>query len=222
MIPISVWNWFACFWTWVNDWHDVLITVFTCLIFIVTTALAIYTAALWRSTKKLVESGDVTSKRELRAYVGVTETEVIHTIMDDELLARVSFQNTGQTPAHDLTSWICEDVFVKKNPNECLFANGDDQEKGGVLVPGVTWTRHISIKLHNLNMDNLERQTDAIWIWGGIDYKDSFGEMCTVTFRFWVGEKRQRLDPLGRPMDWWPLIPHKDGNKATYGDKTPS
>lgn len=164
---------------------------------------------------------EVTAKRELRAYVGVIEHEVIYT-PDNELIGRVIFRNTGQTPAHDLTSWILEGLSVRKHPPESFFKKGDDEEKGGVLVPGVTWTRNIRIGLHNLNMSELEKESDAIWIWGGIDYKDSFGEKCSVSFRFWVAEKRLRIDPLGKSVEWWPLIPHKDGNKATYGDKTPS
>ena len=63
MIPTSIWNWFACLWAWVDDWHDVLLVVFTSLIFIVTTALAIYTCGLWRSTKRLVKDAKKINRR---------------------------------------------------------------------------------------------------------------------------------------------------------------
>lgn len=187
-------------------------------IVLLTLLIAVFTGGLfWHEYKR--------APKELRAYVGVTEVEVIE-VPDRKVqgvkiqLARVSFKNTGQTPAHDLTSWICEDVFNKNNPAEDSFKRVGDEGKGGVLVPGVTWTRHVPIALNNLNWDNLEGESDAVWVWGGIDYTDSFGEPCTVSFRFWVGEKRERLDNMRKPQFWWPLIPHKAGNKATYGDKT--
>lgn len=183
--------------------------------------LVLVTFLLWWATRNLVEGAKESSIKELRAYVGVTEIEVVRT-MDNVILAVVSFKNSGKTPAHGLTSWICQGVLDRKAPNESSFQRGEDEEKGGVLVPGVTWTRHRPIALHNLNMGDLEKESDAIWVWGGIDYRDSFGEPCSVSFRFWVGGKRFRRDSGGQPEEWWPLIPHKNGNKAIYGDKTPS
>lgn len=195
------------------------LVVVTGILVLATSILAAYTFKLWSSTSELVNDAKESSKKELRAYVGVVGIEVIRT-MENKILGWVDFENTGQTPAHDLTSWICEGVFDKKSPSESSFKKGDDEGKGGVLVPGAKWRRHVLIGLHNLNMSDLESESDAIWVWGGIDYRDSFGEPCNVSFRFWVGRKRMRRDPIGQPEEWWPLIPHKYGNKATYGDKT--
>lgn len=159
--------------------------------------------------------------RELRAYVGIVAGEISYTT-DGKLLGWMSFRNTGKTPAHDLTSWIDHGVRDKDSIKESLFPKKHDEGKGGVLVPGVTWTRHLLIDLTNLNWDDLDKETETVWVWGGIDYRDSFGEPCHVSYRFWTGNKRFRLNDHGQPEKYWPLIPSKHGNKATYGDKTPS
>jgi hypothetical protein len=159
--------------------------------------------------------------RELRSYVGIVDGEISYTT-DGKLLAWMEFRNSGKTPAHSLTSWIDHDVIKKTATNDSLFPTKHDEGKGGILVPGVTWRRHVPIELTNLNWDDLEKETETVWVWGGIDYRDSFGESCHVSYRFWTGNKRWRRDSLGQPEAYWPLIPSKHGNKATYGDKTPS
>ena len=57
---------------WYNE-PDAWVAILTgCLVF-VTGVLAWFTLKLWRATKKLVRDAKDTSKKELRAYVGVSE-----------------------------------------------------------------------------------------------------------------------------------------------------
>ena len=56
-----------------RDHSSAVIAVAAVAMVLLTGALAFYTANLWRATRKLIENGQASAQRQLRAYVGVSE-----------------------------------------------------------------------------------------------------------------------------------------------------
>lgn len=70
-----------------------------------TLVLAVGTLFLWLATKRLVRGAEKTAQAQLRAYVGV-DAAAIEGFGTDAARIRITIKNAGQTPAHDLVSWM--------------------------------------------------------------------------------------------------------------------
>ncbi len=92
-----------------SDWW---VSGSTVWISIVTTLLAIYTWRLWKSTSDIAEGAEKTAKRQLRAYVAITECQSAPSNTHWVVVGR--FKNVGQTPAFNVR--LRGDVFISKYP----------------------------------------------------------------------------------------------------------
>jgi hypothetical protein len=160
---------------------------------------------------------------ELRAYVGVSYTEVKIDYAKNQLLAFVDYQNAGQTTAHDVVLRMSAKVdFLSPAPDWTTPNTVQDEGKGGMLLPTVIWRRHCPVvegagdSLSSL-IKELGVGKKVIWVWGIITYKDIFKRDCEVQFRFWSSNIK-RKDPTNQ--HWcFALIPESENTKATYGDR---
>jgi hypothetical protein len=158
--------------------------------------------------------------RQLRAYVGVSYQE-IKIAEKNELLAFVDYKNAGQTTAHEVVLRMSAKVEIFgitpawTNPN-----TAEDDGKGGILLPSVTWRRNCPV-VDGIGSDpaaliaDLMEQRKRVWVWGTISYVDMFKKKATVKFRFWSSRVR-RMDPTDKYL-CFALIPEKENTVAVYG-----
>jgi hypothetical protein len=181
--------------------------------------LVVVTLLLFGATYRLVTGQNEHSMRQLRAYVGIDHAEI--RIEDGKkLVAIAAYKNAGQTPAHDVELRLSAKVL--NFANQFDWQNPDtieDEGKGGVILPYLIWTRHLS-KIKEIGDDPtaliraLEDGKKRVWMWGTISYRDIFQKRCFVQFSFWSSKVRRSEN--GR--EWFATIPEIANIKATYGE----
>src|SRR5258706_12925802 len=83
-----------------------IIAIGTIGLFLVTAALALYTARLWKATGQLVRGAEDTAERELRAYVCVEKSSGAEAREDPSWPSfKLVLKNCGKTPAYDVAGW---------------------------------------------------------------------------------------------------------------------
>jgi hypothetical protein len=97
------------------------------LLVLFTFCLAAATFALWLATRDLVTGESETSKRQLRAYIGVAVGRIEKFGSSTPVEGSVIVKNFGQTPAYDLTQIAA--ILVESLPFTGPFAD---------LLPGRT------------------------------------------------------------------------------------
>ena len=78
------------------EWH---VAIFTGLLVVVTTWLAVYTYRLWGATDRLVTNAKDTSQRQLCAYVSVKDANISELISNKHIEAKLTIINCGNTPS---------------------------------------------------------------------------------------------------------------------------
>lgn len=204
---------------WLHEFHEEIIAAATVLIFIVTTALAVYTGKLWGATKKLVEESKDIAKEELRAYLGVANGE-IKRLNPNHIQPNIEIRNTGKTQALKVTKAIVAEIRDAASPGD--FKMPETQKGRGVMAPNAHWVFRIDIgNISDQIMQEIIDYKKAIFVWGKAEYVDKFGESHMVEFRFrnlakrlvWVvngGAGIPQLETTG-----WDIEPEEEGNNAT-------
>src|SRR5882724_10012836 len=83
---------------------------------LVTGSQALYTAKLWKSTRRLADSGQATAHRQLRAYLAVSDIVYEPPTEGQAPRVTVTIQNFGATPAYKLT--IAVDAQIASNEQQ--------------------------------------------------------------------------------------------------------
>jgi len=187
-----------------NDWWTAGATVWLA---IVTTILAFATFLLWKSTRDLVRKTSETARQQLRAYISITKAYAVWPAEEKGLSRPVTiavrFKNSGQTPAHKVTSWMGVDSTTEK------FEFPARDASGSVAVQGPGQTSEMSRERDIV--DQIERWKsgeESLYVWGEIEYVDAFKEKRLTKFRF-VMPKEGMHETGGR------FRPCPDGNEAT-------
>jgi hypothetical protein len=179
----------------------------TIIIAIFTVVLGLATGLLWKATKALVDGASDTAERQLRAYVMIESVRLEDFEVGRRPFARVTFRNSGATPAHRLTHWCMMgfDAF----PHTLPFPTSDDT----ALPPTPLAPRgSISLRTPPLNELNLATWSDlaagthAIYLAGEIKYIDAFGKARETQFVLFTG------GPLGASDS---LAAYREGNRIT-------
>lgn len=79
----------------------------TWLLALVSLALAVYTARLWKATSALLKDGRDISRKELRAYAALDEIFFSEASESAPGVHKLRIRNYGQTPAYHMSIW-CE------------------------------------------------------------------------------------------------------------------
>lgn len=149
---------------------------------LITGTLAFATFKLWRSTNTLVLGAQETAKHQLRPYLHVKEA--MAGIRDDLLVAEVTIENFGQTPAYEVTKWAglaaypdgATLVFPPPGPGKRKFKS--------IIGPGYPLT---DIYPGDPVAQLTPFPPDGnIYLYGQLDYKDVFGEHHSTHFRLYV------------------------------------
>jgi len=191
----------ACTGDFVHENAESIIALFTVI-------LGIATWLLWRATKKLVEGADATAKRQLRAYIHVSEARCSDFGFPNGVYM-VNFTNTGQTPAYDVSSYIAIS-FTAFPLSEKLEMAGHGTK--GLATIGRDGEGHARMEAaRGLTGEEYGAVRDgkrAVFVFGVISYRDIFGDKWTTNFRYYVGgDQGIRSDGF--------LASHSEGNDAT-------
>jgi hypothetical protein len=152
---------------------------------LVTGSQALYTAKLWKSTRRLADSGQATAHRQLRAYVAVSGIVYEPPIEGQAPRVTVTIQNFGATPAYKLA--IAVDAQIASNQQQLSVAISSSRTLGH-LPPGVEFaiTRSALIYPGTVSTDEAD-SARSVFVHGCIEYVDTFGDPHFTRFRLQDG-----------------------------------
>ena len=194
-----------------NDYasHEWWLVYLTAVLALTTVALAVYTALLWRATRKLVGDAKASSEKQLRAYVSVTPSFMWNFDRTTLVAIKCQLNNHGQTPAHD---FFIESAGVSVWPDP--LPDGwefPEPHKGvrpkNVIFPGsnrlITPYSDRPFTQQEIDDSIFVGRGKRIYVFGTIKYKDAFGFDRWTTFCQSVepGEKLQHVATMGTVKD---------------------
>jgi hypothetical protein len=178
------------------------------IIALFTVILGIATWLLWRSTRALVIGADNTAKRQLRAYIHVSEARFANFGFPGGVYM-INYTNTGQTPAYDVFGTI--GVQLTNFPlSENLETTGIGTK--GISTVGRDGEGHCRIEaprgLSGEEYGAVRDGKSAVFVYGVISYRDVFGDKWATEYRYFIGgDQGIRSDGF--------MASHSEGNKAT-------
>ena len=163
------------------------------------------TDRLWQASKDQLEASDAASKRQLRAYVGITGAPIDNR-NPSRWIVGVDYWNHGATPAHNVTGSLSVQLMaIEPYP---AFPAAEEWPGSWVMVPNAHATPDRALPLTDEEQRSLVSDTKAVFVWGHISYDDVFRWRINVTFRY---RARRKIDGSG-----WQLHPEAEGNDTTY------
>ena len=156
------------------------------------------------AAEKTVDTMQTFGRQELRAYLSVNP--VNHgNFGASNFNPIIALKNTGQTPATDVTAWICGAVLPHPHSGD-LPANQQEPKPKFVLGPGTEHTLTCEVEMTNYEKVAFLQSSNRIQIWGEANYTDAFNERRRTKFRMTFGGK----DAPQIGLQW-----ASDGNEAT-------
>lgn len=166
-----------------------------------------YTARLASLTKQSISLAEATSKRELRAYLGIRS--LLLEDYDATPRADVTVINAGRTPALDVTASLTFSLLPYPPPSPLPMRSPVGRSRASVAAGGA-----LNIRPRLINpLSDAERTAVAngngiILVYGEFRYRDIFGDDHTLTIKFACG------GPYGAPPPDKHMIVCEDGNKS--------
>jgi hypothetical protein len=160
-----------------------------------TIVLAISTIGLWLATNKLWDAArnqfthsEETAKRQLRAYINMTNCHLEYlTSFSQRLEAYVVFTNSGQTPAYSVRN---SGNFAISRTGEEVFNNLPAQRESSSTVgrDGSVNKKLIAPRLlTQADYSGLGNGSLTLWVYGRLTYKDAFGGDHFTNYRMLIG-----------------------------------
>ena len=167
------------------DHSGTLVAVAIIALALVTGSQALFTARLWRSTRRLAETGEATAHRQLRAYVGVSHINYEPPVEGQMPRVIITIRNFGSTPAYKLA--IAVDAQIANNEQQLSIATSTSRTLGH-LPPGVEFSisRSAVIAPGAGSKDQVDGAHSA-FVHGCIEYVDTFGTPHFTRFRLQDG-----------------------------------
>jgi hypothetical protein len=156
-------------------------------------------------TEHLITDGRQSSERQLRAYVSIDKASVA--AIGHTLRAVIELRNSGQTPAHDLTTrtrvstHAAGEVFIPP-------PLGDAELSKMIVGPGTIVSPESELEIPADNtavLTALQNGTAVIYVFGRTEYRDVFDKPRHLDFRL----RSVRVEN-GR----WILKPTPNGNEG--------
>jgi hypothetical protein len=130
-----------------------------------------------------------TAERQSRAYVLVVDVAKIRTdpeeIAGPGLEVLVEFKNDGQTPAYDVFQWAKIDIrefpLAERLPIQCIDASTRAILPAGAKAMACPTFRY---DLTPNEEQAIAESRAAIYVFGEVDYVDTFGKRHLTQFRF--------------------------------------
>ena len=155
-------------------------------------------------TKRSVDSASDTARKQLRAYLSVVKGEVSGLEDDDPLRVKLTFRNSGQTPAYEVVGDAkigVTDYPLKQSPDVDTVPDGPPMMLGTGLESYVFWDGDSADK------PKINSGEKVIHAFGSFRYKDVFGEQHKLKFSLiYHGDPGFKFSPL--------MGPTREGNEA--------
>lgn len=151
-------------------------------------AVAVYTAF----TGYMAWTARNTAERQLRAYVGPYEMELVVYPYEEGgfvAMSHVELRNFGQTPAYDLTSSVWCGLH---EPDAAPFKDVEEPHelpKAGAAFPHAGFHARVPCFLSEAQVAELRDRKKVVFFWGTITYRDAFKKPRFFTFRL-VSQER--------------------------------
>jgi hypothetical protein len=189
------------------------LVVCTGLLVCVTAGLVKFTKKLWKSTSDLVEDAKGTSKRELRAYIGMGGGEVF-VLPNNILRGVVEIKNFGETPARNVMVAITGEL---RTPGDIrTFNDPDFIPHKQPIAPTMSWTfGHEFLGMTDQDLKDVLADKKLVYIWGHVRYQDIYNETQTLRFRLRNVVKLLVTTEEGTSITKWKFYPEDEGNEAT-------
>ena len=172
------------------NYSGAVVAVAAIALALLTGALALYTAKLWRATRGLVESGEAAARRQLRAYVGISD--VVHEEQIEGHSPRVSItiRNFGATPAYKLA--VAADAQIAFAVDQVPVATSTSKTLGH-LPPGLEFkiARPATLSIGTAPGYEVDTTYSRVFVFGCIEYVDTFGDPHFTRFRLEEGADRR-------------------------------
>jgi hypothetical protein len=190
---------------YVHEFHEDIIAVGTVFIALFTTILAFATGFLYVATRALVVGAKDTAKRQLRAYIAGPTKARIRLFQTANPASYLEFQNSGQTPAHDVRLWTSSAVTIYPLQKPPAGPQGDisERESSTVGVVGPNGVFHtectVDIPITAEEREAVIKGTGAFFIYGELFYRDSFGENRKTSFCHYLRGDKARATSADLP-----------------------
>lgn len=173
-----------------RDHSGVVIAVATIALALLTGALTFYTANLWRATRRLVESGEASAQRQIRAYLGVSEVVFEEQTEGRAPQVSITVKNFGATPAYKLA--VAADAQIAFTIDQVPVATSTSKTLGH-LPPGLELriARPAVLSIVMAPGDEIDTAYSRIFVYGCVEYVDTFGEPHFTRFRLEEGPDRK-------------------------------
>jgi hypothetical protein len=157
-----------------KPWNETALAYATIALCVITLGLAVFTAFLWNSTRKLVRESNDTARKELRAYVHLESIKV------ENLVLLCQVRNRGKTPAYRLKISF---HWTKQRPqDDSTYPYATESIIGEQMVHP---DQHVSFYATS----PFPEQRDNYFFYGKLVYKDIYDDWWKTTFCYWrVGE----------------------------------
>lgn len=154
-----------------------------------------------------VELAEDTAKRQLRAYVFNKSCSIALSPTGGFVGIDTVIENTGQTPAFELTTVYS--IFVDTYPPTVeLVAEKPTHISKTALGPGLRIQKFLRHPLVDSDWAMIRTRDKTLYVVGGITYRDTFGIARTSNFTCIAG-KPVGIGPNGE------MAYHEEGNDAT-------
>ena len=176
----------ACFGAFIHSNGEAVIALFTVI-------LTVATILLWIATQNLLREAGDTSRKQLRAYVSLTQTTTVDSSDNRFIEVSVQATNAGQTPAHDVDQWI--DIGIWPLPLQKRWTHGTVMQTNSRLSlgpGGVTRLGPVRVDIQDSKiLDDLKN--GVLVAWGEIIYKDIFDDRHFSRFKMRIVRGKDNL-----------------------------
>ena len=170
-----------------------------------------------KATAETVVVTRKTAKRQLRAYLGVTDAYVKY-IDPTHIQANITISNSGPTPANGVTRFIDAELRDPNRPGE--FPVGEHHFGKQPIAPGGFWIIRKDQGISEQDLGELIKptaeSTRELFVWGSVEYTDIYKKPQTLSFRYRTHARRSEFEPERgiQAIRGWDLHPEEDGNEA--------
>ena len=168
-------------WDW---WFDSPVSLFTGLLFVVSAFQAVF---IWLSFKESQTASVAANKSANalmaaeRAYVFVKAFAPVELRTPDALVAGwqciVVWENSGNTPTKDLTTWISWDVFDKPIDDNFTFPDNKREASESSGIGFIGPRAQMNVNTFTVSVQDaveLMMERKFLYIWGWVEYNDIF------------------------------------------------
>jgi hypothetical protein len=174
-----------------------------------------YTRRAAEATEAAVASAEKTAKRQLRAYISIENATVRFT--NGQPVGFVNFENFGQTPAYETHGWAAIEGGPHPFPIEFPIPKDVPKIKN-TIGPGAKFgypAKHKNKTFSAAELAACQTEVYALYVYGRVDYKDTYGDDWYTNFRFIAGGKAGLRTITENGDIRWMLGPDYEGNDAT-------